>query len=43
MNEQSTSRQKPSRGGGRNARRAARAAALPDHLKPVRPGMEGGL
>lgn len=28
------------RSGGRNARRAARAAALPDHLRPVRPGME---
>jgi trimethylamine--corrinoid protein Co-methyltransferase len=28
-----------SRSGGRAARRAARAAALPDHLRPVRPGM----
>ncbi len=31
-----------SRSGGRAARRAARATALPDHLRPVRPGMEGG-
>ncbi|MDP5216373.1 trimethylamine methyltransferase family protein [Ruegeria sp. 2205SS24-7] len=31
-----------SRSGGRAARRAARASALPDHLRPVRPGMEGG-
>jgi len=30
------------RGGAREARRAARAAPLPDHLKPVRPGMPGG-
>ncbi|MEY8838447.1 trimethylamine methyltransferase family protein, partial [Cribrihabitans sp. XS_ASV171] len=30
------------RSGGRAARRAARATALPDHLKPVRPGLEGG-
>ena len=37
MNDQS-----PSRSGGRAARRAARAAALPDHLRPIRPGMEGG-
>ncbi|MEM8655076.1 MAG: trimethylamine methyltransferase family protein [Pseudomonadota bacterium] len=37
MNDQS-----PSRSGGRAARRAARAAALPDHLRPVRPGLEGG-
>lgn len=28
------------RSGGRSARRAARAAALPDHLRPVRPGLE---
>ncbi len=28
--------------GGRNARKMKRAAALPEHLKPVRPGMEGG-
>jgi trimethylamine--corrinoid protein Co-methyltransferase len=32
----------PRRGGAREARRAARAAPLPDHLKPVRPGMVGG-
>ena len=32
----------PRRGGAREARRAARSTALPDHLKPVRPGMNGG-
>ncbi|WP_390914468.1 trimethylamine methyltransferase family protein [Pseudosulfitobacter sp. SM2401] len=32
----------PSRSGGRAARRAARSSALPDHLRPIRPGMEGG-
>ncbi|MGR3623027.1 trimethylamine methyltransferase family protein [Pseudophaeobacter sp.] len=31
-----------SRSGGRAARRNARASALPDHLRPIRPGMEGG-
>ncbi|WP_299965518.1 trimethylamine methyltransferase family protein [uncultured Roseobacter sp.] len=31
-----------SRGGGRAARRAARAAPLAAHLRPVRPGMSGG-
>ena len=30
------------RAGGRSARRAARAAPLADHLRPIRPGMEGG-
>ena len=30
------------RGGAREARRAARAAPLPDSLRPVRPGMNGG-
>lgn len=30
------------RGGAREARRAARAAPLPDSLRPVRPGMSGG-
>ncbi|WP_146345550.1 trimethylamine methyltransferase family protein [Falsiphaeobacter marinintestinus] len=30
------------RSGGRAARRAARAAPLADHLRPVRPGMSGG-
>ncbi|MEO9653118.1 MAG: trimethylamine methyltransferase family protein [Roseobacter sp.] len=30
------------RSGGRSARRAARAAPLADHLRPIRPGMEGG-
>ena len=32
-----------SRSGGRAARRNARASALPDHMRPVRPGMEGGV
>ena len=31
-----------SRMGGRNARKAKRAAALPENMKPVRPGQEGG-
>ena len=30
------------RSGGRSARRAARAAPLAQHLRPIRPGMEGG-
>ncbi len=30
------------RSGGRSARRAARSAPLAQHLRPVRPGMEGG-
>lgn len=30
------------RSGGRAARRAARAAPLAEHLRPIRPGMEGG-
>ncbi|MEO0936876.1 MAG: trimethylamine methyltransferase family protein [Pseudomonadota bacterium] len=30
------------RSGGRSARRKARAAALPDHMRPIRPGMSGG-
>lgn len=30
------------RSGGRAARKAARAAALPDELRPIRAGMEGG-
>ncbi len=33
---------KSRRGGGRAARVAARAAALPDEVRPIRPGMEGG-
>lgn len=32
----------PTRTGGRAARRAARAAPLADHLRPIRAGMEGG-
>ena len=31
------------RGGGRAARRAARAAPLPESLRPVRAGLEGGV
>lgn len=34
--------QTPLRSGGRAARRAARASALPDALRPVRPGLSGG-
>jgi len=30
------------RSGGRNARMAARAAALPENVRPIRPGMTGG-
>ncbi len=40
MNDESPAR--TPRSGGRAARRAARASALPDHLKPIRPGMSGG-
>ncbi|WP_299946232.1 trimethylamine methyltransferase family protein [uncultured Ruegeria sp.] len=39
MNQQTRN---SSRSGGRAARRAARASALPEHLRPVRAGMEGG-
>lgn len=31
-----------SRSGGRAARRAARAQSLPDHMRPIRPGLSGG-
>src|SRR6056297_2910426 len=31
------------RSGGRAARRASRSAPLGDHLRPIRPGLEGGL
>ncbi len=34
--------QSPIRSGGRAARRAARAAPLADHMRPIRAGMEGG-
>ncbi|WP_350334176.1 trimethylamine methyltransferase family protein [Coralliovum pocilloporae] len=34
--------EKKSRRGGRNARRAERAAPLPEELRPVRAGLEGG-
>ena len=34
--------QSPTRSGGRSARRAARAAPLANHLRPVRAGMSGG-
>ena len=37
MNDQSTGRR-----GGREARRAMRAAPLTEDTRPVRPGMEGG-
>ncbi|MEM9968591.1 MAG: trimethylamine methyltransferase family protein [Pseudomonadota bacterium] len=33
----------PSRSGGRAARRAARRRPLAEHLRPIRPGMEGGV
>jgi len=36
---QNTTMRRPS---GRDARRAERAGALPDHLRPVRPGMNSG-
>ena len=39
MSDTSSSARRPS---GRDARRAARASALPDHLRPVSPGMESG-
>jgi len=39
MNDQPRS---TARAGGRSARHAARSAALPDHLRPIRPGMSGG-
>ena len=39
MTDPSTPARRPS---GRDARRAQRAAPLPDHLRPVRPGMESG-
>ena len=39
MNDQTRT---SSRSGGRAARRAARATSLPEHLRPVRPGMDGG-
>lgn len=42
MNDDSSLRGIAARSGGRAARRAARAAALPDHLRPVRPGLSGG-
>lgn len=42
MTDQPGSPIRASRSGGRAARRAARATALPEHLRPIRPGMEGG-
>lgn len=42
MTDQSNS-PRASLSGGRAARRAARAAPLADHLRPVRAGLEGGL
>ena len=41
MNDQTPSPAR-ARSGGRAARRAARAAALPDHLRPVHLGLKGG-
>jgi trimethylamine---corrinoid protein Co-methyltransferase len=38
MNDQTPSR----RAGGRNARREARSNKLPDNMRPIRAGMEGG-
>lgn len=38
-----TMERKGRRGGGRAARVAARAAALPDDMRPIRAGMEGGV
>ncbi|MCH2164609.1 MAG: trimethylamine methyltransferase family protein [Marinovum sp.] len=40
MNDQSPARSR--RAGGRASRTAARAAKLPDNMRPVRPGMAGG-
>ncbi|MEO0390515.1 MAG: trimethylamine methyltransferase family protein, partial [Pseudomonadota bacterium] len=40
MNDHTPSR--APRSGGRAARRAARASALPDNMRPIRAGMEGG-
>jgi len=37
------SQNRSSRMGGRNARKAKRAAALPENMKPVCSGLEGGL
>ena len=37
------SQNRGSRMGGRNARKAKRASALPENMRPVRPGLEGGL
>jgi trimethylamine--corrinoid protein Co-methyltransferase len=41
MNDE-TPIKRSSRSGGRSARHAARAAALPDNMRPVRAGMTGG-
>ncbi|MDT2033795.1 MAG: trimethylamine methyltransferase family protein [Planktomarina sp.] len=38
----STPKNRAGRSGGRAARTAARAAPLPDTMRPIRPGMEGG-
>ena len=42
MNDQTKSPARSARSGGRAARRAARAAPLADHLRAIRPGLEGG-
>lgn len=39
MTEQTITR---ARSGGRNARRTARASSIPDSMRPVKPGMNGG-
>lgn len=42
MNDQTKSTSRANRSGGRAARRAARAAPVAEHLRSIRPGMEGG-
>ena len=44
LNDRETAPARPRgrRSGGREARRAQRAAPLPDDLKPIRPGLDGG-
>ncbi|TIU28873.1 MAG: methyltransferase, partial [Mesorhizobium sp.] len=40
--QEASSDQRSRRSGGREARRAMRAAPLADDIRPVRPGLEGG-
>lgn len=42
MNDQTKPTARATRSGGRAARRAARAAPVAEHLRSIRPGMEGG-